>query len=33
MKKIVDFTKVYFNNKEDVPSEMDKEIKEFFKVK
>jgi len=31
MDKIVEFTKVYFNNKKDIPSEMDKEIKEFFK--
>ena len=30
---IVEFTKVYLKNKEDVPAEMDKGIKEFFKVK
>lgn len=28
--KIVEWTKVYFNNKDDVPSEMDKEIEAFF---
>ena len=33
IKKIVEFTKIYFNNKEDIPAEMDKEIKEFFKLK
>ncbi len=32
MDKIVEFTKVYFNNKENIPSEMDKEIGEFFEV-
>ena len=31
MDKIVEFTKVYFENKNDIPSEMDKEIKELFK--
>lgn len=28
--KIVDWTKVYFDNKEDISNEMDKEIKSFF---
>ena len=28
--KIVEWTKVYFNNKDDVPSEMDNEIEAFF---
>ena len=32
IKKVVEFTKVYLNSVEDVPDEMDKEIKEFFKV-
>ncbi len=32
MDKIVEFTKVYFDNKNNIPSEMDKEIKEFFEV-
>lgn len=32
MDKIVDFTKVYFENKENIPYEMDKEIKAFFEV-
>lgn len=31
MDKIVEFTKVYFENKDNIPSEMDREIKEFFK--
>ena len=30
--KIVDFTKVYFENIDNIPSEMDREIKEFFEV-
>ena len=30
MDKIVEFTKVYFENKKNIPYEMDKEIKEFF---
>lgn len=30
IEKIVEFTKVYLNDKEGIPSEMDKEIKEFF---
>lgn len=33
VKKIVEFSKVYFENKDNIPEEMDKEIKEFFKVK
>ena len=33
MNKIVEFTKVYFENKDNIPSEMDREIKEFFEVK
>lgn len=33
MDKIVEWTKVYFNKKEDIPFVMDKEIKEFFEVK
>ncbi len=33
MDKIVEFTKVYFNDVENIPLEMDKEIKEFFEVK
>lgn len=33
MDKIVEFTKVYFENKDNIPSEMDREIKEFFEVK
>ena len=32
MDKIVEFTRVYFENKDNIPSEMDKEIKEFFEV-
>ena len=32
MDKIVEFTKVYFKDKNKIPSEMDKEIKEFFEV-
>ena len=32
MNKIVEFTKVYFDNRDNVPFEMDKEIKEFFGV-
>ncbi len=32
MDKIVEFTKVYFDNKDNIPFEMDKEIKEFFEV-
>ncbi len=32
MDKIVEFTKVYFDNKDSIPLEMDKEIKEFFEV-
>jgi len=28
--KIVEWTKVYFNNKEDIPEEMDKEIASFL---
>ena len=32
MNKIVEFTKVYFDNKDSIPLEMDKEIKEFFEV-
>ena len=31
MDKIVEFTKVYLNDKDDIPSEMDKEIYEFFR--
>ncbi len=31
MNKIVEFARVYFKNKEKIPFEMDKEIKEFFK--
>lgn len=31
MQKIVEFTKVYFENKNNIPEEMDREIKEFFK--
>ena len=31
LEKIVEFTRVYLNNKEDIPSEMDKEINEFLK--
>lgn len=30
MDKIVEFTKVYFENKDNIPYEMDKEIEEFF---
>lgn len=30
--KIIEWTKVYFSNIEDVPSEMDREIKEFYGV-
>lgn len=30
MDKIVEFTKVYFENKDNIPNEMDKEIEEFF---
>ena len=30
IEKIVEFTKVYFENKENIPSEVDKEIKEFI---
>ena len=30
MDKIIDFTKVYFGNKENIPLEMNKEIKAFF---
>ncbi len=33
MDKIVEFTKVYFENKDNIPSEMDREIKEFFEFK
>lgn len=33
MDKIVEWAKVYFNKKEDIPFVMDKEIKEFFEVK
>ena len=33
MQKIVEFTKVYFDDKDNVPFEMDREIKEFFKEK
>ena len=29
--KIVEWTKVYFADKKEVPAEMDKEINEFFK--
>lgn len=32
MNKIVEFTKLYFENKENIPSEMDEEINEFFEV-
>ena len=32
MDKVVRFTKIYFDNIENVPFEMDKEIKEFFEV-
>ena len=32
MDKIVEFTKVYFENKDNIPFEMDKEIKAFFEV-
>ena len=32
MDKIVEFTKVYFDNKCNIPLEMDREIKEFFEV-
>lgn len=32
MDKIVDFTKVYFENIDNIPSEMDREIKAFFEV-
>ena len=32
MNKIVEFTKIYFENKENIPFEMDEEIKEFFGV-
>ena len=31
MDKIVEFTKVYLNDKDNIPSEMDKEIYEFFR--
>ena len=30
--KIVEWTRVYIENKDDIPLEMDKEIKEFFEV-
>lgn len=30
IEKIIDFTKVYLSNKDNVPSEMDKEIEDFF---
>lgn len=33
MNKIVEFTKIYFDNKDNIPFEMDREIKEFFEVK
>ncbi len=33
MDKIIEFTKVYLNNINDIPREMDKEIKEFFEVR
>ncbi len=32
MEKIVEFTRVYFENKNDIPLEMDREIKDFFEV-
>lgn len=32
IKKVVEFTKVYFEDETNVPLEMDKEIKEFFKL-
>ena len=32
MDKIVEFTKVFFENKDNIPFEMDKEIKEFFEL-
>ncbi len=32
IQKIVEFTKVYFDNKENIPFEMDREIKEFFEL-
>ena len=32
MDKIVEFTKVYFENKDNIPSEMDREIKDFYYV-
>ena len=32
MDKIIEFTKVYFDNKENIPLEMDREIKSFFEV-
>ncbi len=31
VEKIVEFSKVYFENKNNIPSEMDREIKEFFR--
>lgn len=31
IKKIVEWTKIYFENKENIPNEMDKEIQEFFR--
>lgn len=33
MNKIVTFTKIYFENIDDIPFEMDREINEFFEVK
>lgn len=32
VRKIVEFTKIYLEREQDIPSEMDKEIKEFFKL-
>ena len=32
MNKVIEFTKVYFENKDTIPFEMDREIKEFFEV-
>ncbi len=32
MNKIVDFSKIYLSNPEDIPFEMDREISEFFGV-
>lgn len=33
MNKIIEFIKVYFENKDSIPTEMDKEINDFFEVK